>query len=178
MYFLGLQVNQNKKELQSHIALIQQNWWNVLACVLARLLGLVWVQRWNCQKDEICEKVDEKLYRGMIGSLHYLTSSMPDLCLSLGICVHYQSCTRVWHLAAVKRIIKYVKGNVNFGIHYTAETNQCLVGYYDAHWVDNLNDQKSTSGGYLFLGNNLMSWHNKKKYCVLVHSRGLICSPW
>lgn len=61
-------------------------------------------------KDEYGQRVDEKLYRAMIGSLLYLTASRPELCLSIGMCARYQGNLRLSHLNAVKRIIKYVKG--------------------------------------------------------------------
>ena len=56
-------------------------------------------------KDEEGEPVDTKLYRGMIGSLLYLTASRPDLSLSVGICARYEAKPKKSHLEATKRII-------------------------------------------------------------------------
>ncbi|WZY89591.1 hypothetical protein YC2023_046326 [Brassica napus] len=78
-------------------------------------------------RDSDGKPVDEKLYRAMIGSLLYLTASRPDLCLSVGICARYQAKPKESHMNAVKRIIKYVKGTLDFGLHYTFETNVNLA---------------------------------------------------
>jgi len=110
--------------------------------------------------------VDEKLYRGMIGSLLYLTASRHDLCFSVGVCARYQANPKQSHLNAVKRILKYVKGTTDVGLFYSKQTNQNLVGFCDADWAGNLDDRRSTTGGCFFLGNNLVSWHSKKQSCV------------
>lgn len=116
-------------------------------------------------KDENGVKVDEKLYRAMIGSLLYLTASRPDLCYSVGVCARYQASPRESHMNALKRIIKYVKGTLNLGWYYTKDTNTSLAGFCDADWAGSLDDRHSTSGGCFFLGNNLVSWHSKKQNC-------------
>ncbi|XP_023634325.1 uncharacterized protein LOC111829467 [Capsella rubella] len=117
-------------------------------------------------KDEAGEDVDERVYRGMIGSLLYLTTSRPDICLSVGICARYQAKPKKSHLLAVKKIIKYIKGTVNLGIYYTKDTTRSLTGYCDADWAGSLDDRISTSGGCFFMGNNLISWHSKKQNSV------------
>ena len=45
----------------------------------------------NLDKDEIRKSVDQKVYRGMIGSLLYLTASRPDIMFSVCLCARYQS---------------------------------------------------------------------------------------
>ena len=61
----------------------------------------------SCKLDR---DVDETKYRGMIGSLMYLTSSMPDISFSASLCSRFQSCPKESHLAAVKRIFRYLLG--------------------------------------------------------------------
>ena len=110
----------------------------------------------SCKDDE-GEPVDTKLYRGMIGSLLYVTASRPDLSLSVGICARYQAKPKKSHLEATKRIIRYVKGTVNLGIYYSKGSNGNLAGYWDADMAGSADDRKSTSGGCFFLGNNLVA---------------------
>ena len=55
-------------------------------------------------KDENGKNIDIKQYRGMIGSLLYLTASRPDIMFSVCLCARFQSCPKESHLIAVKRI--------------------------------------------------------------------------
>ena len=84
--------------------------------------------------------------------LHYtfetnvnLVATRPDLCLSVGICARYQACPKESHMNAVKRVIIYVKGTLDFGLHYTFETNVNLAGFCDADGAGCLDDRHSTS---------------------------------
>ncbi|XP_070016005.1 secreted RxLR effector protein 161-like [Nicotiana sylvestris] len=83
----------------------------------------------------------QKLYRGMIDSLLYLTASRPDIVFSVGLCARFQANPKESHLTVVKRILRYLKGT----------TDLCF-----------LVDMKSTSGMVYFLG----SWANKKQNLV------------
>ena len=69
-------------------------------------------------------------------------------------------------MTALKRIIKYVKTTAEFGVWYSKDTNDVLVGYSDADWVGNANDRKSTSGDCFYMGNNLVSWMSKKQNSI------------
>ena len=59
--------------------------------------------------DLLGKSVDPSLYRSMIGSLLYLTTSKPDISYSVGVCARYQANPKESHMTALKRIIKYVK---------------------------------------------------------------------
>lgn len=78
-------------------------------------------------KDEEGEDVDERVYRGMIESLLYLTTSRPDICLAVGVCARYKAKPKASHMLAIKRIIKYVNGTVNLGLYYTNDTTRSLM---------------------------------------------------
>ena len=54
------------------------------------------------EKEEVSKKVDQKIYRGMIGSLLYLTASRPDILYSVCLCARFQSDPRETHLTGVK----------------------------------------------------------------------------
>ena len=96
--------------------------------------------------DLLGKSVDSCLYKSMIGSLLYLTASRPDISYSVGVCVRYQENPKKSHMIALKRIIKYVKATTDFGVQYSKDTNNILVGYSDSDWAGNANDRKSTSG--------------------------------
>ena len=67
-------------------------------------------------------KVDVSSYRGIIGSLLYLTASRPDIMFSTCLCARFQVDPRDIHLVAVKRILRYLKGTPNLGIWYPRES--------------------------------------------------------
>ena len=105
--------------------------------------------------DEKGKNVDERQYRGMIGSLLYLTASRPDLMFSVCVCARFQSSPRESHLVLVKRIIRYVRGTLSLGLWYPSGSQIELVGYYDADFAGSRTDRKSTSGTCQFLGCHL-----------------------
>ena len=116
--------------------------------------------------DLLGKKVDSSLYRSMIVSLFYLIASRPDISYSVGVCARYQANPKESHMIALKRIIKYVKTTTNFGVWYSKDTNDVLARYSDADWAGNVDDRKSTSGDYFYMGNNLVSWVSKKKNSI------------
>ena len=65
------------------------------------------------EKEEVSGKVCQKLYRGMIGSLLYLTASRPDILFSVHLCARFQCDPMESHLTDVKRILRYLKGTTN-----------------------------------------------------------------
>ena len=69
-------------------------------------------------KDGSGKSVEQTLYRGMIGSLFYLTTSRPDISFSVGVYAKYQADPKESHLSSVKRIIRYMNGTSNYAIWY------------------------------------------------------------
>ena len=117
-------------------------------------------------KDPKGKSIDQTLYRSMIGSLLFLTASRPDISYSVGACARYQVDPKELHLEAVKRIIRYVSSTVEFRVHYSFETNSKIDGFSDVDWAGNVDDQKSTSGGCFYVGNNHVAWHSKKQNSI------------
>ena len=101
--------------------------------------------------DLLGKSVNSSLYRNMIGSLLYLTTSRPDISYSVGMCARYQANPKESHMIALKRIIKYVKTTADIGVWYNKDTNDVLAGYSSTDWARNADDRKSTSGGYFYV---------------------------
>nr|GEV63340.1 putative ribonuclease H-like domain-containing protein [Tanacetum cinerariifolium] len=117
-------------------------------------------------KDEDGEKVDVHMYRSMIGSLMYLTSSRPDIMFAVCACARYQVTPKVSHLHTIKKIFRYLKGHPKLGLWYPNDSRFDLVAYtYIDHDGASL-DRKSTTGGCQFLGCRLISWQCKKQTVV------------
>ena len=66
--------------------------------------------------DLLGKSVDSSLYRSMIGSLLYLTTSTPNISYNVGVCPRYQAKPKESHMTALKRIIKYVKTTAELGV--------------------------------------------------------------
>ncbi|GKA32601.1 putative ribonuclease H-like domain-containing protein [Tanacetum coccineum] len=97
-------------------------------------------------KDEDGEDVDVHLYRSMIGSLMYLTSSRPDIMFSVCACSRFQVQPKVSHLNAVKRIFRYLKGQPKLGIWYPKDSPLILEAFSDSDYASASLDRKSTIG--------------------------------
>ncbi|GKC49157.1 putative ribonuclease H-like domain-containing protein, partial [Tanacetum coccineum] len=97
-------------------------------------------------KDEDGKEVDVHMYRSMIGSLMYLTSSRPDIMFAVCACARYQVNPKVSHLHAVKRIFRYLKGQPKLGLWYPKDSPFDLVAYTDSDYAGASLDRKSTTG--------------------------------
>ncbi|GJV27439.1 putative ribonuclease H-like domain-containing protein [Tanacetum coccineum] len=117
-------------------------------------------------KDEDGEDVDVHLYKSMIGSLMYLTSSRPDIMFSVCACSRFQVQPKVSHLNAVKRIFRYLKGRPNLGLWYPKDSPFILEAFSDIDYAGASLDRKSTTEGCQFLGSRLISWQCKKPTVV------------
>nr|GEV86938.1 putative ribonuclease H-like domain-containing protein [Tanacetum cinerariifolium] len=110
--------------------------------------------------------VDVHLYRFMIGSLMYLTSSRPDIMFDVCACLRFQVQPKVSHMHAVKRIFRYIKGQPTLGIWYPKDLPLKLIAYSDSDYACASLDRKSTTGGCQFLGSRIISWQCKKQTIV------------
>ncbi|GJT50128.1 hypothetical protein Tco_0976285 [Tanacetum coccineum] len=117
-------------------------------------------------KDEDSEEVDIHLYRSMIGSLMYLTSSTPDIMFVVCAYARYQVNPKVSHLYTLKRIFRYLKGQPKLGLWYPKDSPFDLVAYIDSDYARASLDRKSTTRGCQFLGCRLISWQCKKQTVV------------
>ncbi|GKC34057.1 putative ribonuclease H-like domain-containing protein [Tanacetum coccineum] len=117
-------------------------------------------------KDAEAEDVNVYLYRSMIGSLMYLTSSRPDIMFAVYACARFQVTPKVSHLYAVKRIFRYLKGKPKLGLWYPKDSPFDLEAYSDNDYAGASLDRKSTTRGCQFLGSRLISWQCKKQTIV------------
>ena len=81
---------------------------------------------------------------------------------AVGMVGRFQSAPKQSHLLAVKRILRYLKGTSDFGLSYPKKSTLNVTAYTYSDWARSIDDQKSTSGNALFLGDCLVSWLSKK----------------
>ncbi|GJW56241.1 uncharacterized mitochondrial protein-like protein [Tanacetum coccineum] len=70
------------------------------------------------------------------------------------------------HFQSVKRILRYVKGTISFGLTFSRPHTNTIIGYSDADWARCLDTRRSTYGYSIYLGGNLVSWSAKKQPTV------------
>jgi hypothetical protein len=108
-------------------------------------------------------KFDATLYRQLVGILLYLTHTRPDISFVVGIVARYMRTPHESHWKATKRILRYVRGTIHFGIHYNSGGAPLLVGFIDLDWVGNPDDQKSTTSYDFSFGSRPTTWACKKQ---------------
>jgi hypothetical protein len=109
---------------------------------------------------------DPSDYRSLAGTLQYLTFTRPDIAYAVQqVCLHMHD-PREPHLAALKRILRYIRGTLHLGLHLQPSTQDDLVVYSDVDWAGWPDTRKSTSGYVVFLGDNLVSWSSKRRNTV------------
>ena len=114
--------------------------------------------------------VDSTLYIKLIGILLYLTHSRPDISYVVSATTRYMHEPDELHWKASKRILHYVQGTIDYGIHYVAREQLDLIGFIDSNWVGYGNDRKSTLSFVFMIGSGLICWSNKKQATLALSS--------
>ncbi|GJV22245.1 retrovirus-related pol polyprotein from transposon TNT 1-94 [Tanacetum coccineum] len=120
------------------------------------------VKKFKLDEDTQGKVVDPTHYRGMVGTLMYLTASRPDLT--------FVAKPTEKHLHAVKRIFKYLRGTVNRGLWYPKDSSIALTAYADADHAGCQDTRRSTSGSMQLLGDRLVSWSSKRQKSAAISS--------
>ncbi|GJX03083.1 retrovirus-related pol polyprotein from transposon TNT 1-94 [Tanacetum coccineum] len=104
------------------------------------------VEKSKLDEDKEGKAIDPSHYRGMIGTLLYLTSSRPDVQFAICMCARYQARPTEKHLHAVKKIFRYLRGTVNRGLWYPKDFLITLTAFADADHAGCQDARRSTSG--------------------------------
>ncbi|GKE36147.1 hypothetical protein Tco_1455469, partial [Tanacetum coccineum] len=113
------------------------------------------VEKSKLDKDKEGKAVDPSHYRGMIGTLLYLTTSRPGLQFYICMCAQYQARPTEKHLNAVKRTFRYLKGIIHHGLWYPKDSSISLTAFVDADHAGCQDTRRSTSGSKQLLGDRL-----------------------
>ncbi|GJU27803.1 retrovirus-related pol polyprotein from transposon TNT 1-94 [Tanacetum coccineum] len=106
------------------------------------------------------------LYRSLVGALQYLTITRPDLSYAVNQASQFLHAPTDAHFQSVKRILRYVKGTITYGLIFRRPHSNSILGYSDADWARCIETRRSTYGYSIFLGGNLVSWSAKKQPTV------------
>ncbi|PNX67455.1 copia-type polyprotein, partial [Trifolium pratense] len=118
------------------------------------------------QKDETGQASNSTLYKQMVGCLMYLLATRPDLAFSVCLVARYMERPTEIHMAAVKRILRYLKGTVSYGLWYERGKGDELVGWSDSDYAGDIDDRRSTFGYVFMIGTKAVSWSSKKQPIV------------
>ena len=126
------------------------------------------------QRTDEEEAFDKNLYQQAIGCLTYIsTATRPDISAAVGVLSSYMSNPSKEHWNGVKRLLRYIKGTMNYGLKFKAnesdglnENGDELCGYSDANWAGDVDSRRSTSGYVFKVANCTVSWSSKKQASV------------
>ncbi|GJT51709.1 retrovirus-related pol polyprotein from transposon TNT 1-94 [Tanacetum coccineum] len=104
------------------------------------------VDRLKLDEDLKGIPVDQTRFRGMVGSLMYLTASRPDLVFAVCMCARYQAKPTKKHLEAIKQVFRYLRGTIHMGLWYPKDNAMALTAYADADHAGCQDTRRSTSG--------------------------------
>ncbi|GMI87432.1 hypothetical protein HRI_002412500 [Hibiscus trionum] len=107
-------------------------------------------------------------YRSIVGALLYVCHTRPDIAYAVNRVAQYMQTPTVSHWKAVKRVLRYLKGTLEFGLWFPVQvsTHSALVAFSDADWGSDEDDRRSISGYCVYYGNHLLSWSSKKQRSV------------
>lgn len=115
-------------------------------------------------------RIDAKEYRRAIGCLRYLLHTRPDLSFSVGVLSRYMQDPRSSHGAALKQVIRYLRGTCSLGLFYARGKGTELLGYSDSSHDVGDDDGKSTTGHIFYLGNSPITWCSTKQEIIALSS--------
>lgn len=122
-------------------------------------------------KDEHGTPVDSTRFKSMVGGLRYLVHTRPDIAYAVGVVSRFMERPTEMHLNAVKRILRYIKGTLGYGLVYSKDSgNNELTGFSDSDLGGHLDDRKSTGGVVFYLNESIITWVSQKQRCVALSS--------
>ncbi|XP_041001838.1 uncharacterized mitochondrial protein AtMg00810-like [Juglans microcarpa x Juglans regia] len=110
------------------------------------------------------------LFRSMVGALQYLSVTRPDIAFTVNKLSQFMHSPKLAHRQAAKRLLRYLKQTISYGLSFSKSANTTLQAFLDADWAGSRDDRSSTGGFCVFLGPNLISWSCKKQAIVACSS--------
>nr|GEY89591.1 retrovirus-related Pol polyprotein from transposon TNT 1-94 [Tanacetum cinerariifolium] len=157
-FFLGLQVSQSLGGILINQSKFAHEILKKFGMDSCDSVDTPMVDRLKLDEDPLGILVDQTRFCSMVGFLMYLTTSRPDLVFAVCMCARYQALPTKKHLEAPKRVFRYLRGTINWGLWYLKDTAMALTAYADADHAGYLDTRRSTSGSAQFLGDKLILW--------------------
>ncbi|XP_017179515.1 uncharacterized mitochondrial protein AtMg00810-like [Malus domestica] len=117
-------------------------------------------------KDDGSGSASEEQYRRIVGSLLYLTATRPDIMYDASLLARFMNSPTNKHFGTAKRVLRYIKGTLDYGLEYVKGKNAMLIGFCDSDGGGSVDDNKNTSGNAFSFGSRVFSWASMKQNCV------------
>lgn len=162
-YFLGLEVNSTKDGYHLSQAKYASDIISKAGLTDSKIASTPLEYNTHLSPSEGKLLEDPARYRQLVGSLIYLTATRPDISYAVHLVSQFMAAPCSTHFAAVLRILRYVKGTLFHGLHFSIHSSLELQCYSDSDWAGDPTDRRSTTGYCCFLGTSLISWRSKKQ---------------
>jgi hypothetical protein len=169
-YFLGMEIKQKKDGIFLDQRRYASNLLQHFKMERSKSVNTPLIVNQKMSKEDGEPLRDATTYRSMVGSLMYLTLTRPDITYATSLLSRFMTSPRTTHLAAAKRVLRYLKGTIDEGLWFKKESPSALQGYVDSDWAGDVDDGRSTSDYCFKFGSGVFSWSSKKtKYCSSIH---------
>jgi hypothetical protein len=154
-YFLGIEVHQSKTGIfisqskYAHEILRRFNMINSKAAQIHVITGL------KLSKEDEGSKLDPTLFKILVGSLMYLTTTRADIMYKVSLISRFMETPKESHWKEGKRILRYVNRTKDFGIIYSTAQDS---------------NRKSMSQYTFYFGTVIVSWESRKQPIVTISS--------
>ncbi|CAL8169979.1 unnamed protein product [Prunus armeniaca] len=165
-HFLGMGVIQTESSIFIHQKKYASSLLDKFGLKECKSVSIPLVATEKLSKEDGSGVADEEKYRKLVGSLLYLTATRPDVMYAASLLARYMHGPSNKHYGIAKRVLRYIKGTLDYGLHYMKGKKAVLVGFCDSDWGGSLDDSKSTSGYAFSFGSGVFSWASVKQNCV------------
>lgn len=162
-YFLGLEVHTSPAGIFLHQHKYTKDLIALAGLQEGRLVDTPLEVNVKYQRNDGDFLSDPSLYRQLVGSLNYLTITRPDISFAVQQVSQFMQAPTHLHLAAVRRIVRYLNGTSHRGLFFSVESPLRLTTYSDADWAGCSDTRRSITGWCMFVGTSLISWKSKKQ---------------
>lgn len=171
-YFLGIEVEQNKDGVFISQKKYVDNILKKFKMEACNPVPIPLVVNEKFMKEDGSGDVDPSMFRSLVGSLLYLTTTRPDIMYATSLLSRFMHKPSNIHYGVAKRVLRYIKGTKDYGIMYEKNENEKLrlFGFCDSDWAGSSDDTKSTSGYAFSFGCGVCSWASKKQETIELSS--------
>jgi hypothetical protein len=169
-YFFGLEVWQQ----DGRFFLGQGKYTMEILCrfkmIDSRPMSMLLVMNWRKIDASDSKTIDPIVYRQLIGSLMYLVNTQPNIIFAVNSLSQFMVDPRRVHWIALKHVLRYLRGTVEYGLLYDSNGAVRLESFTDVDWAGCVEDRKRTSGCCFSIGSGIISWFSRKQRSVTLSS--------